>query len=178
MTSTTPTEPNTIHKLLSTILNTCLNYLPTSFVHAIVNIDTSILVAVQIGVTLGLGIVTFLSFFPGEPLNINYGDDTKTTTVNNIQHQNETTTDVLTPQQRSKLQTLCGLSDSQMDRVLQSNEDKTFTTTIVQKLDWMVYGVLIGVFVYVVNRDYDGAFRKWFVATFPREADTLGMMVI
>ncbi|KAL7551778.1 hypothetical protein ACHAWF_018668 [Thalassiosira exigua] len=45
----------------------------------------------------------------------------------------------------------------------------------LQILNGSVYLLLLSGMVYFLNRDYDGLVLKWFVATFPREAETLGL---
>ncbi len=46
--------------------------------------------------------------------------------------------------------------------------------TMTQKINLLIYGSLILVMVYVLNRDYERVVTMWFVRMFPREAKTLG----
>ena len=55
----------------------------------------------------------------------------------------------------------------------QIEEDGSYS--ISQSLNMMVYALLSVALIYYINRDYDHAVTKWFVYTFPREADVLGI---
>uniref|UniRef100_A0A7S2WVX5 Uncharacterized protein n=1 Tax=Rhizochromulina marina TaxID=1034831 RepID=A0A7S2WVX5_9STRA len=39
----------------------------------------------------------------------------------------------------------------------------------------IVYASLLGALIWAINHDYGNAFTKWFVLTFPREAEALGV---
>lgn len=52
----------------------------------------------------------------------------------------------------------------------------TETFSLTQKINWLVYSILIGAFIYFMNRDYDGAIKILFIQYFPREAKTLGFV--
>ena len=39
----------------------------------------------------------------------------------------------------------------------------------------VILGILFAILAWGINRDYDGAFTKWFILAFPKESSTIGL---
>lgn len=56
---------------------------------------------------------------------------------------------------------------------LAGSQAENESTSIFQTLNNLVYLLFFSGIIYYMNRDYDNIATKWFVITFPREAETL-----
>mmetsp|Transcript_13714 Transcript_13714/g.39144 ORF Transcript_13714/g.39144 Transcript_13714/m.39144 type:complete len:181 (-) Transcript_13714:1791-2333(-) len=92
------------------------------------------------------------------------------------------------PEQLERIRKRFRLTNEQMEAVLQesrlqlstdgqkSASASSLSWTPHQTLNGMTYCIILGVVVYVFNRDYDGIVTKVFLQWFPREAATLGLV--
>mmetsp|Transcript_14599 Transcript_14599/g.20824 ORF Transcript_14599/g.20824 Transcript_14599/m.20824 type:complete len:208 (+) Transcript_14599:138-761(+) len=166
--------------------------------------------AAKLGLTLGLGLTTFLEYFPGVPLQMisEHGDvlqksqrvsksdggsgtelGTDQVDGEDIQSFNKIPKDKL-----DKVQKLYGLSDNQMNDVMEKSKkealirDKVLgstnlveeniidNTTLSRKMNRIIYPTLLILTIYFINNEYENAATLWFVKTFPKEARTLKLI--
>jgi hypothetical protein len=94
--------------------------------------------------------------------------------------------DQITTQDLERLGKKLDLTPEQMNRVMETSRrqamgggvhdyDRGGSWTPHQKLNTLVYVILFGILIHVVNRDYGNLATVWFVRIFPKEAKTLGI---
>ena len=79
-----------------------------------------------------------------------------------------------------------GLTEEQLQKAVE-NAKEEYRTGVAPKetgssaaewaalLNYGILGALVAGLIWSINRDYSNAFTKWFVSTFPDEAQTLGI---
>mmetsp|Transcript_21015 Transcript_21015/g.37969 ORF Transcript_21015/g.37969 Transcript_21015/m.37969 type:complete len:151 (+) Transcript_21015:186-638(+) len=142
----------TMHRVVSNFINEAL----VKF--SLQEFDKDAIWAVIIGIVLGLVVLSILAAFPGEPLDIVYGESSEKENMRPSAAVND-----------EKIPNLHGTKSSQSQ--MENNE----SISIFQILNILVYLFLFLGIMYFLNRDYDNIATKWFVRTFPSEAATLGL---
>lgn len=126
-------------------------------------IDPQLLRSYQVGLAMGVVILTTLAFFPGEPWGISYGtedenlaptekEDATASPSSSATHNKKNVSPTSPPRQRPEVH---GLSHRQLNR--------------------RIYLVLLSVMVLVLNEVYGHSLSWFFAVLFPKEANTLGM---
>ena len=113
-----------------------------------------------------------------------YGDNT-TDNSNSKSNSSEWVGDRIPRQDLERIRKRFKLTPEQMELVMQQSRDQyqsdaremahQDTWTPHQRLNAMVYTVLIGSLIYVGNRDYGNIVTQWFIQLFPKEAGVLGL---
>jgi hypothetical protein len=96
--------------------------------------------------------------------------------------------DQIPAQDLERLRKKLDLTPEQMKRVMETSRNQAMgggvrnddgggggSWTPHQKLNTLVYLILFGILIHVVNRDYGNLATVWFVRMFPKEAKTLGI---
>jgi hypothetical protein len=103
---------------------------------------------------------------------------------NQEQEQEEWAGDRIPPAELEKIRKRFKLTKEQMKIVmakskkneLVATKDATTSWTPHQQLNAVVYTILIGALIYVGNREYGNILTHWFIESFPREAEILGLI--
>jgi hypothetical protein len=90
--------------------------------------------------------------------------------------------DQIPPEELEQVRKKFRLTPEQMKQVVETSRQQaaqqitSSSWTPHQKLNTVVYVIMLSVLVYVLNRDYGNLATIWFVQTFPKEAHTLGLI--
>jgi hypothetical protein len=146
------------------------------------------------GMGLGSVLLVVLTFVPGKPSLKGVIDHQGSTSDGSKDDGSKKHTpgksnkawdgDQIPPDQLEVIRKRFRLTEAQMEQVLQNAKKEADGGSIIandwtphQKLNAMVYIIIIALLVFVLNRDYGNIVTFWFVRWFPKEATTLGIRI-
>lgn len=159
-------------------------------VHNLLCMD--IAVSAGTGAVLAIGIIVFLSFFPGEPFQYKVDSETQGAVESTTGEENLKTDPAELQRQEErvskskKLQKLLGLNDVELKKALTSSrnsrseddstDNDTSSLSFCRVVELFLYIALVLLLFFIVNVFTQGDFGRVLVGIFPVEFERLGLV--